>query len=255
MAGTQKTSKQDQKLRGLRNNPSSEWRFAYRFYNNEILPLIEYIKNNWSVQVESDYQIYRYRITFEKYLIVSCVSVIEYFIKRKMRKSVDTQNIDISYFNLSKKYEKRKLGHPNITVGEFIAVNYDFTNLYTINTIATDVLNYDLKFKALNIEFLDAVKKIDWFDPYKYVKKLRVRAIYHSRNFELMFKMRNEIVHEMRYRKIELPKLGAFCDNTMNFLDAADFIFDISSRNDVIARLKSNKTMRQLHYNIPVEYR
>lgn len=250
MNNTTKENKFDESLKNLRNyHPNSEWRFVRQFYLDQMLPIIKFLKDNDGETIQPNDL---YKIAFEKYLIISCVSLIEFFMKRKIRKAVDTQNLDPSIFNLSKVYTKMKRQNPTITKGECVAINLGFTNAININDNATIILNSDPKFKALNLDFMTAIKKIDRFDPLKYIKGLRVRAIsYNFNNFKLMFKMRKEIVHEMKYQKISLNKLGGFCDNTMNFLDAADFIFKISSRDDVVARLKSNKTLKQLHYILP----
>jgi hypothetical protein len=40
------------------------------------------------------------------------------------------------------------------------------------------------------------------------------------------------------------------CDNTMNFIDAADFILDIDHRKDVLERLESKITLRERNARI-----
>jgi len=94
------------------------------------------------------------------------------------------------------------------------------------------------------MDFFDAVKKIDWFDPYKYVKGARA-IFYNWNNFLNMFELRNKIIHEIEFNKLSYSKIASICDNTMNFLDATVFIFEPQFRTSVIDRLESKKTLRQ----------
>jgi hypothetical protein len=68
-------------------------------------------------------------------------------------------------------------------------------------------------------------------------------------NFMNMFALRHKIIHEMNDRTISVGRIAGMCDSTMNFIDAADFIFMIKLR-DVIKRLQSNITLRERNYRI-----
>lgn len=49
---------------------------------------------------------------------------------------------------------------------------------------------------------------------------------------------------------IPIGKLASLCDSTMNFIDAADFILNIDHRKDVLERLESKITLRELNARI-----
>ena len=168
--------------------------------------------------------------TFKKYLITSCVSLIDYYITLKLSKYIDEENINITTFGLKRKYEKMLLDYPNMTRGQFVIAQNDFTNSHNINKIATLVLKQDKEFNNINMDFFDAVKKIDWYDPY--IKGFDNAEIIEAvkpltenwDNFIDMFELRHKIIHEMNEAFIPIGKLASMCDSTMNFIDAADFI-------------------------------
>lgn len=142
------------------HNPRYVWPRANRFYKTEVLPLLRYIISNQETRLSNN--------TFKKYLIISCVSLIEYYLTLQIRKYVDEQDIDL--FKLDAKYRKKLTKRPDITKGQSIIGQTDFTSTYNINEIAASILKQDINFNNLNMDFFDAVKKIDWYDPYKYVK-------------------------------------------------------------------------------------
>jgi hypothetical protein len=49
---------------------------------------------------------------------------------------------------------------------------------------------------------------------------------------------------------IPIGKLASMCDSTMNFIDAADFIFSQKNRKDVLQRIESKITLRELNARI-----
>lgn len=172
----------------------------------------------------------------------------------QIRNSINNQGINTSSMRLGKTYAKMLEKYPGITEGEHVVVQCDFTNAGVINSVATYVLRQDTQFNKLGIDFFDSVKKIDWFDPYKYVKG--ATAIFLDwKNFLYMFNQRHELIHEMKYRKLSYHKIATICDNTMNFLDATMFIFQPDFRVDVIDRLRSNKTLRQRNKIIDKAFR
>ena len=162
----------------------------------------------------------------------------------QIRNIINNEDIDTSSLKLDRTYRKMLQKYPGITEGEHVVVQCDFTNADVINRVATYVLKQDIQFNELKIDFFDSVKKIDWFDPYKYVRG--ANAIFNNwENFLIMFKLRHELIHEMEYTRLSYHKIASMCDNTMNFLDATMFIFQPEFREDVIDRLKSNKALRQ----------
>ena len=64
-----------------------------------------------------------------------------------------------------------------------------------------------------------------------------------------LFELRHRIVHEFDESPISVYTVANMCDSTMNFLDATDFIFMMKHREDILKRLKSKITMRELNEN------
>jgi hypothetical protein len=169
---------------------------------------------------------------------------LEKIMALQVRNTIDRENIDISLINLRTSYQKMVKKHPGMTKGEFVSIHSEFSNSDVINSIATYLLKDDQQFSQLKIDFFDSVKKIDWFDPYKYVKGAKA-IFYDWNNFLKTFELRRKIIHEMEFKKLSYHRIATICDNTMNFLDATVFIFEPQFRDSVIDRLKSKKTLRQ----------
>ena len=234
------------------NNPREVWPRANRFYYTEMMPLLYYIDATGISLVQL------FNNVFKKYLITSCVGLIDYYVTLKISKYIDEENINIVMLGLNRKYEKMLLDYPNMTRGQCVVVQNDFTNSYNINKIATLVLRQDKEFNNINMDFFDAVKKIDWYDPYKYIKGIDNAEIVEAvkpltenwDNFIDMFELRHKIIHEMNEDFIPLNKLASLCDSTMNFIDAADFILSQEHRKDVLKRLESKITLRERNARI-----
>jgi hypothetical protein len=233
------------------NNPRHVWPRANEFYHTEMLPLLYFIRttNFQFVQLSNN--------TFKKYLIISCVSLIDWYMTQQIRKYVNEQHIDISKLQLNKKYEKMLLDYPDITKGQCVIAQNDFTNSYNINRLATLVLRQYKEFNNINMDFFDAVKKLDWYDPYKYIKINNAEIVEGvkplTENWDIflyMFKLRHKIIHEMNDDFIPIGKLASMCDSTMNFIDAADFIFSLEHRKSVLERLRSKITLREVNARI-----
>jgi hypothetical protein len=233
-------------------NPREVWPRANRFYYTEMMPLLYYIDATGISLVQL------FNNAFKKYLITSCVGLIDYYMTLKISKYINEENINITTLGLNRKYEKILLDYPNMTRGQCVVVQNDFTNSYNINKIATLVLKQDKEFNNINMDFFDAVKKIDWYDPYKYVKGLDNAEIIEAvkpltenwDTFVEMFELRHKIIHEMNDDFIPNNKVASMCDSTMNFIDAADFIFMMEHRKDVLERLKSKITLRERNARI-----
>lgn len=231
-------------------NPREVWPRANRFYYTEMMPLLYYTDSTGISLVQL------FNNTFKKYLITSCVGLIDYYITLKLSKYIDEENINITTFGLKRKYEKMLLDYPNMTRGQFVIAQNDFTNSHNISKIATLVLKQDKEFNNINMDFFDAVKKIDWYDPY--IKGFDNAEIIEAvkpltenwDNFIDMFELRHKIIHEMNEAFIPIGKLASMCDSTMSFLDAADFILSIDHRKDVLERLESEITLRERNSRI-----
>jgi len=227
-------------------NPREVWPRANRFYHNEMIPLLYYIDATGISLVQL------FNNTFKKYLVTSCVSLIDYYITLKISKYIDEENINIATLGLNRKYEKMLLDYPNMTKGQCVVVQNDFTNSHNINKIATLVLKQDKEFNNINMDFFDAVKKIDWYDPYMYIEGFEgVKPLTENWDtFVDMFELRHKIIHEMNDDFIPISKVASICDSTMNFIDAADFIFMMEHRESVLERLKSKLTLREKNARI-----
>lgn len=226
---------------------SHAWSIAARFYYTQMMPLLLFINNTPNLKSSIFYPFQLFNKTFKKYLVISCVGLIEKYMTLQIRKYIDDQRFDISTFKLNIKYEKMLVRYPSITKGQYLVVQIDFTNKDAINKIATSVLKQDRHFDAIGMDFFTAVKKIDWYDPYKYIKGIEgVKPLTEGwQNFMNMFELRHKIVHEMNDTSISISKIAGMCDSTMNFLDATDFIFMIRHREAVLDRLASSKTLRE----------
>ena len=66
-----------------------------------------------------------------------------------------------------------------------------------------------------------------------------------------MFKTRQTIIHEVTQLKFSDNQIFSFCDNSINFLDNMLFLCIKDYRDDVIVRLKSKYTLRQLNKALP----
>lgn len=220
-----------------------EWHIAERFYNREMRPVLEYV---FDERLEESV-----KVSLRKYLIISSVSLIEDFLSHLIVRVIDQNKMPIASIidtpNESKAEEKvkkfsKKVGK-TVTKGEYVGSSYNFANPDIIRDLFTRLLRLDKKFGKLNMDLFEAVKKVDWYNPYKYVKGRRPLHKNWNRFME-MFELRNQIVHNMK--EVELSKviLSSNCDNTMNFLEAAIFIVDPMFRKDVLPQLKSKKQLR-----------
>jgi len=100
-----------------------------------MLSLLDYIRNR---NDGSSYALYS--LTFQKYLIISCVSLLEKIMALQIRNTIDRENIDISSIELRTKYEKMLKKYPRMTEGECVSIQSEFSNSNVINSIATCVL-------------------------------------------------------------------------------------------------------------------
>lgn len=54
--------------------------------------------------------------------------------------------------------------------GKSVANEFNFANFKDINAVFTELLRSNEKFKELGVDFVSAIKKIDWYDPLKIFK-------------------------------------------------------------------------------------
>ena len=207
---------------------SPEWPIAEDFLKNEMKPIIKYIKYNNPDGIIKD--------ALRKYLIISCVSLIEEFLLRLFRRTIDENKIDISIFEtrIRSTFDKKKT-----TVGEHVSAEHYFGTPEVIDSAFSKLLKSNKYFHALNMSFLETVKKQDWYNPYRFLKKIRTEHLYKNwDNFIKMFDVRNNIIHGMPKTKLSDNKTFAFCDNTLSFLEAAIWLCKIDENK--YAELKNN---------------
>jgi len=113
-----------------------------------MIPLLDYIENKTT---DNSYDIFS--SSFKKYLLISCVSLLEKIMSFQIRNTINSQGIDTSSLELNKTYTQMLKKYPDITQGEHVVVQNDFTNAHNINTIATYVLRQDIHFNELGIDF------------------------------------------------------------------------------------------------------
>jgi hypothetical protein len=238
-------SRRDSKIKFLKKYQSKPF-FLYveKFKNQEILPIVKFLKNP-----NTDNSI---KLSLKKYLIIASVSLIERSLTRLASKIIDDQKIDIKTVfnekNFNSKYSTYLHSHPGSTKGQFYLAdsNISFQNTQTINDIFTKILKTDSDFDKLGIDSFDAIKKIEWYDPFKNIDRA-IALDKNWRNFIKMFDRRQEIIHEMTKLRTSDNQIYSFCDNSINFIDNLLFISIKDYRKEVIDRLKSNYTLREIN--------
>ena len=93
------------------------------------------------------------------------------------------------------------------------------------------------------MKFFDAIKKLDWYDPYRHYKGTR-SLNKNWCNFEHMFDLRNEIVHSMKTTDLSVKEITSLCDNSLNVMDAGDLIGLMESMDEIVRIMKSKISKR-----------
>ena len=70
----------------------------------------------------------------------------------------------------------KKIGM-TVTKGGYVGSFHNFANPQLINNLFTRLLNLDNNFSKLNVDFFQAVKKVDWYNQYKFFKGRRPLSI------------------------------------------------------------------------------
>jgi hypothetical protein len=156
--------------RRLSNREGDEHGPAYKivndFYYYQMLPLMESINGtgNFKSPVLTPHTLL-FNTVYKKYLVVSCVSLIEKFITRRIREYINEQRLDVSKFKTTS-YEKMLKKYPDkqFTKGQSVVIQHDFTNVDAIKNVAGCALDQDERFKENGMDFFTAVKKLDWYE-------------------------------------------------------------------------------------------
>ena len=169
------------------------WRRANYFFSKEIDPSIQHLQDR-----DLDKSL---ETCIKNYIVVRLVSILEDFFKGSVSLFVDRNNLPVSILfkgevkiamGVFNEMQTNKRTH-SVTNGRIIANHFNFANIKEINWVFTELLEYNEKFKELNIDFLRAIKKIDWYDPLRIYKGSWSMAK-NWNNFEKMFDIRNDII-------------------------------------------------------------
>jgi hypothetical protein len=80
-----------------------------------------------------------------------------------------------------------------------------------VNSIFTELLRTDERFKDTGSDFFSAIKKIDWYDPLKIFKDA-ISMNKNWDNFENMFNLRNDIIHHMKDANLSIKQAVSLAD-------------------------------------------
>jgi hypothetical protein len=172
----------------------------------EIVPLFKTLANS-----NTDPKL---RQSLVNYVVIRLVSSIENFFSNEIRRLIDCGDFDLSSL-VRDMSEFDKVCTPVYTRGKLIGCGFNFANSDAIQDVASELLKLD---------FFDTVRTLDRLDPYWHIKgTLTLEENWF--NFLAMFELRTDIVHALADAKLTDIELMSLCDNTMNVLDAAAWIF------------------------------
>jgi hypothetical protein len=63
---------------------------------------------------------------------------------------------------------KKNLG--KMMKGRIVANEFNFADAKKVNYVFSELLETNEKFKEVNMKFFDAIRKLDWHDPYRHYK-------------------------------------------------------------------------------------
>ncbi len=151
-------------------------------------------------------------------MIITCVSLLDEVLTRLARRTIEEKNIPISAFKsqISKQFSQNQG-----TVGEIVAASFNLNKREEIDSLFSCILRSDLRFRRLDMSFLRAVQKFDWYDPFREFRELKTKHLYKNwKDFMRILEIRNEIIHGMTNVSLSNNHVFSFCDNTLSFLDA-----------------------------------
>lgn len=190
------------------------WERGESSFNKEIRPLVNYLQSS------ADKSLFN---QIKNYIIIRLVSILEDFFKTLVINMVDNYDLPLNVLwndeakvpisILNEMLSKKNLGM--MMKGKIVANEFNFADAKKVNYVFTELLNTNEKFKEVNKEFFDAIKKHVWHDPYRNFKGTRSLEK-NWRNFERMFDERNKIVHNMKTTDLSVKEIISLCDNTLN---------------------------------------
>jgi hypothetical protein len=177
----------------------------------------------------------------KKYLIITCVSLIDEVLTRLARRTIEEKNIRISAFKsqISKQFSQNQG-----TVGEIVAASFNLSKPEGIDSLFSSILRSDVRFRSLDMSFLRAVQKFDWYDPFREFRELRTKHLYKNwKDFMRLLEIRNETIHGMANVSLSKTRVFSFCDNTLSFLEAAIAICFMD--DDTLRVLRSHEQIKR----------
>jgi len=161
-----------------------------------------------------------FRQSLKKYLVISLVTSLEHFFRSEAKYMIDKNDMDTNglfsgemSFSVSDLDKMLKDGI--LTKGNIVASTFNFANLDDINHVLS---------KLLKLDFLDYVHKLNDVDQTRYVLDGHPIPIEYGK-LKDAYKLRNEIVHELRSLKMSNSRILSLWDNIMNIMDISVSIF------------------------------
>jgi hypothetical protein len=213
-------------------------------FDGDIRPIVNQLQNRELNEQQT--------IWLTHYLIIRLVSIMEYFFRNLIHQRIDEYNISLDKFldghvMIPVGRFDEMLGMRNkliLTRGQVVANEFNFANYKEINKIFTAFLKSNEKFDKLGIDFFSAVKKIDWHDPLR-IFEGAVSMNKNWDNFQKLFDVRNNIVHDMADANLSAHQIASISDNALNVMDAASYITMLSEIDEIVRIMKSKKTLRE----------
>jgi hypothetical protein len=181
----------------------------------------------------------------KNYTIIRLVSILEDFFKILVCKLVDVN--DLPLFPLYKSEASIPIGILNemfqheFTKGVLIANHFNFANYKEVNDVFTNLLRSHEQFAKTKFDFFGAIKKIYWYDPPMHPRGNAPNdEIWHK--FEIMFEIRNDIIHHMKYANLPIQEIFFLCDHTLNIADIASYLSMLPEMNEIVRMLESKQT-------------
>ncbi len=200
---------------------------------NEMRSVIQFINKSNSNRITE---------VLKKYLIITCVSLIDEVLTRLARRTIEEKNIPSSTFKgqISKQFSQNQG-----TVGDIVVSSFNLSKPEEIDSLFSCILRSDVRFRSLDMSFLRAVQKFDWYDPFTEFRELRTKHLYKNwKDFMRILEIRNEILHGMANVSLSKTRIFSFCDNTLSFLEAAIAVCFMD--DDTLRVLKSHEQIKRV---------
>jgi hypothetical protein len=114
-----------------------------------------------------------------------------------------------------------------------LLVYFNFANYKQVNDVFTALLRSHEQFVKTKFDFFGAIKKIYWYDPPTHPRgKAPNDELWNK--FEIMFDIRNDIIHHVKYANLPTQEIFFLCEHTLNIADIASYLSMLPEMNDSI---------------------